>query len=122
MCTISEECFTIPSLYRRLSHGRGGIADEEEQLLQLAIRQSLLDQGGGGEGDGGGGEEDREGSGGRDGEVREEHSFVRRRDYFVRSTQTGSLAYRSPLPQELSLTEALKDEGLLTTGNSRHQK
>lgn len=24
--------------------------------------------------------------------------------------------------QELSLTEALKDEGLLTTGNSRHQK
>ena len=98
MCTISEECFTVPSLYRRLSRGRGGIVDEEEQLLQLAIRQSLLDQGGGGEGDGGGGEGNggggegnREGSGGRDGEVREEHSLVRRND-FVRSAQTGGLA------------------------------
>ena len=97
MCTISEECFTVPSLYHRLRRGRGGIVDEEEQLLQLAIRQSLLDQGGGGEGDGGGGEGDREGSGGKDGEVREEHSLVRR-DNFVRSTQTGGLAYHSPLP------------------------
>lgn len=76
VCTISEECFTIPLQYRRLRRGRGGIVDEEEQLLQLAIRQSLLDQGGGGEGgrEGGGegGEEGgREGGGGRDGEVRE---------------------------------------------------
>ena len=101
MCTISEECFTVPSLYHRLRRGRGGIVDEEEQLLQLAIRQSLLDQGGGGEGDGGGGEGDREGSGGKDGEVREEHSLVKRDD-FVRSTQTGGLAYHSLPPGALS--------------------
>ena len=52
MCTISEECFSLPAHYRCVTRGRGGIVDEEEQLLQLAIRQSLLDQGGGEEGGG----------------------------------------------------------------------
>lgn len=52
VCTISEECFSVPARYRIVTRGRGGIVDEEEQLLQLAIRQSLLDQGGGGEGGG----------------------------------------------------------------------
>ena len=54
VCTIAEECFTVPSGYQRLNRGRG-MVDEEEELLQLAIRQSLMDQEGrrdGGEGDG----------------------------------------------------------------------
>lgn len=52
VCTISEECFTIPPSYHRLSRGRHAMADEEEELLQLAIRQSLM-QGGTGEEEGG---------------------------------------------------------------------
>lgn len=37
----------MPPGYRRLRRGRGA-ADEEEELLQLAIQQSLMDQEGGG--------------------------------------------------------------------------
>ncbi len=47
ICTISEECFAVPAGYRQLRRGRG-MVDEEEELLQLAIQQSLMDQ----EGDG----------------------------------------------------------------------
>lgn len=44
MCSISDECFSIPSGYRSLhSIGRGRV-DQEEELLQMAIRQSLLEQ------------------------------------------------------------------------------
>ena len=47
VCTISEECFAVPPGYRRIHRGRG-MVDEEEELLQLAIRQSLMEQAGGG--------------------------------------------------------------------------
>ena len=47
MCTISEECFAVPAGYRRLTRGRQAMADEEEELLQLAIQQSLLEGGAG---------------------------------------------------------------------------
>ena len=50
ICTISEDCFTVPPTYRRLNHGMYSVADEEEELLQLAIRQSLLEQEEGGRG------------------------------------------------------------------------
>ncbi|XP_064391517.1 ankyrin repeat domain-containing protein 13B-like isoform X2 [Halichondria panicea] len=45
VCTISEECFQVPPTYRRLNTGSYSMANEEEELLQLAIRQSLLEQG-----------------------------------------------------------------------------
>ena len=44
LCTISEECFRVPPTYRSLNIGSYSMAKEEEELLQLAIRQSLLDQ------------------------------------------------------------------------------
>ncbi len=44
VCTIAEECFQVPPTYRRLNTGSYSVADEEEELMQLAIRQSLLDQ------------------------------------------------------------------------------
>lgn len=74
--------------------------DEEEQLLQLAIRQSLLDQGGGGEG---GEEGGREGGGGKDGEVRGYEE-----EMILCSTQTEDLLLssspRSSLSPRLSKT------------------
>lgn len=49
MCQISDDCFAVPSGYRKLNQlGGRGMIDEEEELLQLAIRQSLLEQSGGG--------------------------------------------------------------------------
>lgn len=48
VCTISEDCFTVPFGYQHIARGgRYAMADEEEELLQLAIQQSLLEQGGG---------------------------------------------------------------------------
>ena len=44
MCKISEEAFTVPDGYRRLNQWTGTLADQEEEMLQLAIRQSMLDQ------------------------------------------------------------------------------
>ena len=50
VCSISHECFVIPPGYKRLGMNRGrALVDEEEELLQLAIQQSLMDQGGGAE-------------------------------------------------------------------------
>ena len=49
VCQISDDCFTVPGGYRKLNQlGGRGMIDEEEELLQLAIRQSLLEQSGGG--------------------------------------------------------------------------
>ena len=49
MCQISDDCFNVPGGYRKLNQlGGRGMIDEEEELLQLAIRQSLLEQSGGG--------------------------------------------------------------------------
>lgn len=49
VCEISDDCFTVPAGYRKLNQlGGRGLIDEEEELLQLAIRQSLLEQSGGG--------------------------------------------------------------------------
>ena len=45
MCSIGEEAFIVPEGYRQLNQWRGSLADQEEEMLQLAIRQSLLDQG-----------------------------------------------------------------------------
>lgn len=45
ICKISNEAFEVPERYRTHHQWRGGtLADEEEELLQLAIRQSLMDQ------------------------------------------------------------------------------
>ena len=41
MCTISDECFAVPGGYRRLYGGGRGTVDQEEELLQMAIQQSL---------------------------------------------------------------------------------
>ena len=50
VCSISQESFVIPPGYKRLGLNRGrALVDEEEELLQLAIQQSLLEQGGGAE-------------------------------------------------------------------------
>ena len=55
VCTISEECFAVPVGYHHVARGRRHtMADDEEELLQLAIQQSLLEQRG--EGETGGGE------------------------------------------------------------------
>ncbi len=45
-CQISEEAFEISKDYRNQLEWRPGeiLADEEEELLQMAIRQSLLEQ------------------------------------------------------------------------------
>lgn len=49
VCEISDDCFKVPAGYRKLNQlGGRGLVDEEEELLQLAIRQSLLEQSGGG--------------------------------------------------------------------------
>ena len=49
VCQISDDCFNVPGGYRKLNQlGGRGMIDEEEELLQLAIRQSLLEQSGGG--------------------------------------------------------------------------
>ena len=45
ICIISDEAFRIPADYRSYNQWGGGIAAQEEELLQLAIRQSLIDQG-----------------------------------------------------------------------------
>lgn len=43
-CLISDEAFAVPQGYRNPRQQRvGTLADEEEELLQMAIRQSLLD-------------------------------------------------------------------------------
>jgi len=42
-CEISDECFKIPSDYQRVQNNMIG-QNEEEELLQLAIQQSLLMQ------------------------------------------------------------------------------
>ena len=42
-CEISDECFKVPSDYRRVQNNMIG-QNEEEELLQLAIQQSLLMQ------------------------------------------------------------------------------
>ena len=44
MCTISDECFAVPGGYRRLYGGGRGTVDQEEELLQMAIQQSLREQ------------------------------------------------------------------------------
>ena len=54
MCVISDECFAVPEGYRP-RHSALDLLDEEDELLQLAIRQSLLEQ---------------EGSAGKENEVR----------------------------------------------------
>ena len=43
-CIISDSCFEVPEGYRRLNRGRAQAYDDDE-LLQLAIEQSLLEQG-----------------------------------------------------------------------------
>ena len=43
-CIISDACFEVPEEYRRLNRGRAQPYDDDE-LLQLAIEQSLLEQG-----------------------------------------------------------------------------
>ena len=43
-CEISEDCFMVPAGYRRLHSGGRGMVDQEEELLQMAIQQSLMDQ------------------------------------------------------------------------------
>ena len=44
-CLISDSCFEIPPSYERLNRvGSGLVGYNEEELLQMAIEQSLLDQ------------------------------------------------------------------------------
>ena len=43
MCQISDDCFKVPSDFRRIQNNMIG-QNEEEELLQLAIQQSLLMQ------------------------------------------------------------------------------
>ena len=47
VCQINEEVFTVPTSYRELNKFSGNMADQEEEMLQLAIRQSLMEQTGG---------------------------------------------------------------------------
>ena len=42
LCNISDECFAIPPGYRKLYGSGRGSADQEEELLQMAIQQSLM--------------------------------------------------------------------------------
>ncbi len=42
VCTISDECFAVPSGYQELYGGGRGTVDQEEELLQMAIQQSLM--------------------------------------------------------------------------------
>ena len=44
-CLISDEIFEVPKDYRNPRHQQrvNTLADEEEEMLQMAIRQSLLD-------------------------------------------------------------------------------
>ena len=50
VCKISDDCFKVPSDFRRIQNNMIG-QNEEEELLQLAIQQSLLmQQGSTGEG------------------------------------------------------------------------
>jgi hypothetical protein len=44
VCSIADECFAIPSGYRQLQGGGRGTVDQEEELLQMAIQQSLMEQ------------------------------------------------------------------------------
>ena len=44
VCSIADECFAIPSGYRQLRSGGRGTVDQEEELLQMAIQQSLMQQ------------------------------------------------------------------------------
>ncbi|XP_048582548.1 ankyrin repeat domain-containing protein 13D [Nematostella vectensis] len=48
-CKIEEMCFEVPTGYRQVKVGEQAavIRDEEDELLQLAIQQSLLEYGGG---------------------------------------------------------------------------
>ena len=43
-CEISDDCFALPAGYRKLHTGGRGMVDQEEELLQMAIQQSLMDQ------------------------------------------------------------------------------
>lgn len=43
-CIISDACFEVPEGYRGMNRGRAQPYDDDE-LLQLAIEQSLLEQG-----------------------------------------------------------------------------
>ena len=43
VCQISDDCFKVPSDFRRVQNNMIG-QNEEEELLQLAIQQSLLMQ------------------------------------------------------------------------------
>ena len=43
VCKISDDCFKVPSDFRRIQNNMIG-QNEEEELLQLAIQQSLLMQ------------------------------------------------------------------------------
>ena len=43
VCQISDDCFKVPSDFRRIQNNMIG-QNEEEELLQLAIQQSLLMQ------------------------------------------------------------------------------
>lgn len=43
-CNINDDCFAVPSGYRQLHGGGRGTVDQEEELLQMAIQQSLLEQ------------------------------------------------------------------------------
>ena len=46
VCIISDEAFTRPTGYRVRGGGGGdGLAEQEEEILQMAIRQSLMEQG-----------------------------------------------------------------------------
>lgn len=42
---VSDEAFAIPDSYLQLNQWRGSLADEEEEMLQQAIRKSLMEQG-----------------------------------------------------------------------------
>lgn len=42
VCSIAEECFAVPAGYQQLHGGGRGTVDQEEELLQMAIQQSLL--------------------------------------------------------------------------------
>lgn len=49
MCIISKDAFTRPAGYRIRGGGGGegerGLEEQEEEILQMAIKQSLMEQG-----------------------------------------------------------------------------
>lgn len=92
VCTISNECFAVPSGYHRLSEGRHALADEEEELMQLAIQQSLMQQ-----------QQLGEGSTTSDG------TLGPRRGEELRLDTVGGR-------EEITLAEALRDSAILAAG------